>query len=172
MRRFAFPVLAVLLAVAPAAAHVTLNPPEAPAGAFQRATLRVPHGCGGTATTRIAVEIPESVHTAKPMPKSGWRLTIEHRQPPLPAHGPHHHAAGQEREAARIIWEGGPLPDEQYDEFVLLLRTPAEPGGTLVLPVVQGCEGGRSEAWTERPSPGGSAHDLSRPAPTMRLISH
>lgn len=158
--------LALLAASAPAAAHVTLDPPEAPAGSYLRAALRVPHGCAGAATTRIAVEVPEGIYTAKPMPKPGWRLTVEHRPLPAPVAGPHGHV---EREVARIVWEGGPLPDDQYDEFVLLLQTPAEPGSTLTLPVVQGCEGGRSEAWLERPAPGRKARDLAHPAPTIRL---
>ncbi|MBX6745385.1 MAG: YcnI family protein [Acetobacteraceae bacterium] len=158
----------ILLAI-PAQAHVTLDPASAPAGSFVRAALRVPHGCNGAATTRIAVEIPEGIYTAKPMPKPGWRLTIE-RRPPQAAHAAHAaHGHHEEEEVARIIWEGGRLPDDQYDEFVLMLQVPNEPGGTLFLPVTQGCEGGRSDAWAERPAPGQQAHDLAHPAPAMRL---
>lgn len=156
-----------LLFAIPAYAHVTLDPASAPAGSYVRAALRVPHGCSGAATTRIAVEIPPGIYTAKPMPKPGWRLAIERRRLPNAAHTAHGHEV--EEEVARIIWEGGPLPDDQYDEFVLLLQVPDEPGGTLFLPVAQGCEGGRSDAWAERPAPGQHAHDLARPAPAMHL---
>ena len=158
---------AAALPVAPAQAHVTLDPAAAPAGAYVRAALRVPHGCAGAATTGIAVEIPEGLFTARPMPKPGWRLTIGHRRLAAPARSPHGREV--EAEVARIAWEGGPLPDDQYEEFVLLLQVPNEPGGVLVLPVTQSCEGGRVEAWVERPVPGQSAHDLPRPAPAMRL---
>lgn len=156
----------ILLAL-PAQAHVTLDPASAPAGSYVRTSLRVPHGCNGAATTRISVEIPQGIYTAKPMPKPGWRLSIERRRLPNPAQNTHGHEV--EEEVARITWEGGPLPDDQYDEFVLLLQAPNEPGGTLFLPVTQGCEGGRTEAWVERPAAGQHTHDLARPAPAMRL---
>ncbi|MCO6414683.1 YcnI family protein [Siccirubricoccus sp. KC 17139] len=156
-----------LLGPLAAAAHVTVDPTTAPAGSYQRVALRVPHGCNGAATTRIAVELPEGVYTAKPMPKPGWRLSIERRALPQAVRNPHGHEV--EQEVARIAWEGGPLPEEQYEEFVLLLQLPNEPGGSLTLPVTQGCEGGKAEAWVERPAAGQHAHDLARPAPVIRL---
>ena len=165
--RFPLSLAAATLCALPAAAHVTLDPAAAPAGSYVRAALRVPHGCAGAATTRVAVEIPEGIFTAKPMPRPGWRLTIERRRLPAAQRNPHGREG--EEEVARITWEGGPLPDEQYEEFVLLLQAPNQPGGSLVLPVTQSCEGGRTEAWVERPAPGQSAHDLARPAPAMRL---
>jgi uncharacterized protein YcnI len=160
--------LGALAAAAPALAHVTLDPAAAPAGSYVRAALRVPHGCAGAATTRIAVQLPEGVYSAKPMPKPGWRLTIERRRLAEAVRSPHGREV--EEEVAGIAWEGGPLPDEQYEEFVLMLQAPDEPGGTLYLPVIQTCEGGRTDAWAERPAPGQHAHDLARPAPALRLV--
>jgi uncharacterized protein YcnI len=156
------------LGALPAHAHITLDPAAAPAGSYVRAALRVPHGCGGAATTRVSVELPEGVYSAKPMPKPGWRLAIEHRPLPEPVRSPHGREV--EAEVARITWEGGPLPDAQFDEFILMLQAPNEPGGTLYLPVTQGCEGGAAEAWVERPAAGQMAHDLARPAPALRLL--
>lgn len=160
--------LGALPAGRPAQAHVTLDPTVAPAGGHVRAALRVPHGCAGAATTGIAVELPEGVYAARPMPKPGWRLTIERRRLAEAVRSPHGHEV--EEEVARITWEGGPLPDEQYEEFVLMLQVPNQPGGTLALPVLQSCEGGRTEHWTERPAAGRPAHDLARPAPALRLL--
>ena len=59
----------------PAAAHITLDPPSAPAGSYVRAAFRVPHGCDGAATTGIRVQIPEGFRNVKPMPLAGWTLT-------------------------------------------------------------------------------------------------
>ena len=172
--RHMIPILAALAApAAPAAAHVTADPPQAVAGSHVRVALRVPHGCAGAATTGIAVEIPDGVYGVKPMPKPGWRLVLEHRRPLAGPAVPRPHGRALEegdRVVSRILWEGGTLADEHYDEFVLLLQAPEEPGGTLVLPVVQHCTGGRSEAWVERPAAGQAAHDLPRPAPAMRLL--
>ena len=172
--RAAAAALALLLPPGLAGAHVTIDPPEAVAGGYVRVALRVPHGCaGGAATTAIAVEIPDGVYSARPMPKPGWRLVIAHRRLEAPAAtpGPHaRHLEEGERLVSRITWEGGHLPDEQYEEFVLMLQAPNEPGGALALPVIQRC-GARSEDWVERAGPGHDAHDLARPAPVLRLLA-
>ena len=159
--------LCALPLVTPAAAHITLDPTAAPAGSYVRAALRVPHGCAGAATTRISLDLPEGIYSAKPMPKPGWRLTIERRRLPQAVRSPH--GKELEEEVGRITWEGGPLPDEQYEEFILMLQAPNEPNGVLYLPVLQSCLGGRSDNWAEVPAAGQAAHDLSRPAPALRL---
>jgi uncharacterized protein YcnI len=161
--------LGALPALAPAHAHVSLDPAAAPAGSYVRVALRVPHGCNGAATTGISVDLPEGIYSAKPMPKPGWRLTIERRRLPATVRSPHGHE--MEEEVGRISWEGGSLPDDQFEEFIMMLQVPNEPGGTLYLPVRQNCEGGKADAWVERPMVGHAAHDLARPAPSMRLIA-
>ncbi len=137
--------LALLLLAAPAAAHVTLQPPEAPANAFARITFAVPHGCAGAATVAIEVTLPEGVSAARPMPKPGWEIATELRPLARPVAGPH----GLIREApASIAWRGGPLPDAHYEEFVMLVRTPDRPGETLRFAVAQLCEGGARADWS------------------------
>ena len=42
------------------------------AGAGARLTLRVPHGCAGSATLKVRVQVPEGMFSVKPMPKAGW----------------------------------------------------------------------------------------------------
>lgn len=160
--------LAAALLAAPAAAHVTLETQSAPANAHYKAVLRVPHGCGGAATIALRVRLPDGVLSARPMPKSGWRIAL-HRRPletPLPdGHG------GTLRDAVvEIAWEGGPLPDDHYDEFVLVFRTPDRPGETVYLPVVQHCEGGAVVAWVETPAPGQRITAYRHPAPALRLL--
>src|SRR5687768_1227486 len=109
--------IAALLPAGRGWAHVTLYPPEAAAGSYVRVALRVPHGCAGAGTTGIAVEIPDGVFSARPMPKPGWRLVIERRrlEAPVATHGPHaRYLAEGESLVSRITWTGGPLPDDQY----------------------------------------------------------
>ncbi len=74
------------------------------------------------------------------------------------------------RELREIVWEGGPLPNEHYDEFVIRFRTPNTPGLTLWIPVVQGCEGGNETAWTQVPEPGRRVSDYPTPAPALRIL--
>ncbi|MDB5416216.1 MAG: nuclear export factor [Rubritepida sp.] len=154
----------LLVAASPAAAHVVLDVAEAPAGSYSRIAFRVGHGCAGAATTAIEVTLPEGVTMARPMPKTGWEIAIEMRAIARPVPGAH----GLVREAAgSIAWRGGPLPDAQYDEFVMLIGTPDRAGETLVFPVMQRCEGGATAGWTEVAD---AAHPRPRnPAPTLRL---
>jgi periplasmic copper chaperone A len=59
-----------LLGTAAAQAHVTLEEPQALAGAGYKAVLRVGHGCEGTATHTVVVRVPAGFRGAKPMPKA------------------------------------------------------------------------------------------------------
>jgi uncharacterized protein YcnI len=138
--------LALLLAPLPAAAHVTLDQATAPADSYVRLAIRVPHGCAGAATTGIRLALPDGLTSVKPAPKSGWTLTIVPGEP-APGRGEHGAAATTVRE---VVWRGGSLPDDQYDEFLLMVRTPAMPGEALWFPFVQECEGGAVARWIER----------------------
>jgi uncharacterized protein YcnI len=123
--------LAALLAVSPSSAHITLQPAEAAAGGSFIATFRVPHGCDGAPTVRLAVRVPDEILTAKPRPKPGWTLATAKE-------------GGVVRE---VTWSGGKLADEQFDEFAVLVFLPDKPGATLRFAVEQGCDGGAVEHW-------------------------
>lgn len=151
-----------LLVAGPAAAHVTLESQQAPANSIYRAVFRVPHGCGEAATTRITVRLPEGFTQARPMPKPGWTLRVTYRGEAPPGHG-------AIADASEIVWEGGPLPNAQYDEFVIRLRLPDRPGELVYIPVIQDCEGGASTAWVQIPEAGRRASDYPHIAPAIRL---
>jgi len=163
----AMPLLAAL-AGTPASAHVSLETQTAAANATYKAVLRVPHGCAGAATTRIVVTLPDGALSARPMPKPGWRLSTTRR--PLEAPIPDGHGGTVRDTVATVAWEGGPLPDEHYDEFILVFRTPDRAGETIHLPTVQHCEGGAIASWTEIPVPGRRVTDYRQPAPALRLL--
>jgi uncharacterized protein YcnI len=151
-----------------AQAHVTLDPPQAAAGAYVRAAFRVPHGCAGAATERLTLRLPEGALSARPMPKPGWTLAITRR--PLEVPVPNGHGGMLTETVAEIAWSGGPLPDEHYEEFIVMLRLPETPGETLYLPVTQDCTGGATAAWVEIPAPGRRITDYRMPAPSLRLL--
>ncbi len=152
-----------LLLAVPAGAHVVITPAEAPAGASARIAFMVGHGCAGAATTAIEVGLPEGLSTARPMPKPGWTIAVEMRSVQRPIPTEH----GLLRQApATIAWSGGLLPDQHYEEFVMLVATPNRPGETLVFPVIQRCEGGGQHAWVEVPAEGQRPRS---PAATLRL---
>lgn len=69
-------ILVAALAVSPAAAHVSLETKQATVGASYKAVFTVPHGCAGSPTVKIRVQIPEGVIAVKPMPKAGWNVDV------------------------------------------------------------------------------------------------
>lgn len=152
----------------PAAAHVTLDPPQAAASAYVRAAFRVPHGCAGAATESLTIRLPEGILGARPMPKPGWSLVVTRRPLEVPVSNGH---GGMITEAVtEVAWSGGPLPDEQYEEFILMLHVGDRPGETLHLPATQRCTGGATAAWAEIPEPGRRVTDYRMPAPSLRLL--
>jgi len=171
------------LLTGPASAHVTLDRAELPADSSVRVALRVTHGCGGAATTGLRVRIPPELRGARPMPHAGWALAIGGV---AAGHGDHaghgNHTSHAEHGAAaapaapttgEIAWTGGRLDNAFYDEFVLLVRPPAEPGAVIRFPVVQECEGGAVARWTEAASPAGSRREGGEPgpAPVARIVA-
>ena len=156
------------LLAAPAAAHVTIDPPQAVAGSYLRAAFRVPHGCGSAATQRVVITLPEGVLMARPMPKPGWTLRVT--EAPLATPIDNGHGGQVTKRVAEIAWEGGNLPDAWYDEFVVMLRLPATANETLWMPAVQHCEGGATAAWTQIPEAGRRVSDYRYPAPALRLL--
>jgi len=153
------PVLAAALLSATAHAHIVLDQKSAPAGSYYRGALRVSHGCDGSATVAITVRIPDGVRGAKPMAKPGW--TIERQlgklDKPYQSHG-----RTVSEDVTAITWRGGPLPDHQYDEFVLQLQLPETPG-PIWFKVLQQCETGQTD-WSMLPATGTSTRGLKTPA--------
>jgi len=158
--------LALLLATlaAPAAAHVTLEQTEAKLGATYKAVLRVPHGCGDQATHTVRVQIPEGFFNVKPMPKAGW--TLETVKGPY-AKAYDNHGTQVTEGVQEIIWSGGNLPNEWYDEFTFRGSFAGDlpVDGMFYFPTVQECSNGE-EAWID--TSGDENADM--PAPGVKLI--
>jgi len=151
--------------VSSASAHIVFAETEAAPNAYYAGFLRVSHGCGGSPTRSIRVEIPDGVNMARPQPKPGWTITIEHA--PLPAPIPSEGGAITERVSA-ITWSGE-LPADQFDQFGLLVRVPNR-AGPLYFPVTQTCVEG-VQHWTEIPAPGAAWHSVPHPAPVLNLVN-
>jgi periplasmic copper chaperone A len=133
-------------------AHVTLDRGTALAGSPYKATLRINHGCDGSATTLVRVFVPDSLRGAKPMPKAGWTLNA----PRVPLAQPYESQGKRITEDVReIVWRGGPLPNDWVDEFSFVATLPSEPG-PVAIRVLQECESGRIE-WFDTAAPGAKA---------------
>lgn len=152
-----------LFSIEAALAHVTFEKPEAAPGASYKAVLRIGHGCDGTATTGLSVEIPEGLVAVKPMPKAGWKLTTQTGAYATPVT-----VQGQTLEsgARNINWAGGKVQDSEYDEFVFIGQLgDVKPGSALYFPVVQTCEKGENR-WVETPKDGQA---MRFPAPVLKI---
>lgn len=163
-------IAAGLLALSSAAAlaHVSLETQQAPVPSTYKAVFRVPHGCEGSPTVKVRIQIPDGVISVKPMPKPGWTLdTVKG------AYGKTYDYYGTPTSEGvkEVVWSGGKLLDEHYDEFVLraYLTGDLKPDTTLYFPVVQECEKG-VERWIEIPAEGKDADDYETPAPGVKLV--
>lgn len=156
----------LVLLPALAQAHTTADPDEGTAGAYLRTAFRVTHGCKGSATTAVTISMPADVVMAKPMPKPGWAIEIKTR--PLETPADTGHGFKIRDGVTEVTWRGGRLENAQFDEFVVMLRLPDQPGETIYFPVVQACEKGENN-WTGIPAAGQSWHDLREPAPFVKI---
>lgn len=151
-------------------AHVTLSESSAPAGSTYRATLRVGHGCGVSPTTEIKVLLPTGFKGAKPMPKAGWRLSVQRAALAQPYDN---HGTLVTEDVSEITWTAATpdawLPDGHYDEFVLRGGLPAA-AGPLWFKVMQRCEQGVN-AWVEVPASGTTTKDLTLPAALLNVVA-
>lgn len=165
--RAIFCFLVLMAAMLPAEAHITLEQGEAAAGSAYKIVLRVPHGCDGSATTKIDVKLPEGVIAAKPMPKAGWQIEI--RNGAFARGYAFYHGITLKEGAREISWSGGKLPDEYYDEFVIAAFVAKELApGPLYFLVKQTCEKGEAD-WSEIPAADRDAHALKFPAPMLNV---
>ena len=165
--------LIAALAASPAAAHVSLETKQATVGAPYKAVFTVPHGCKGSPTVKIRVQIPEGVIAVKPMPKAGWSVDVVEGKY---AGEYDFHGNKLSSGVKEVAWSGGKLPDKNYDEFVMqtMLTDVLKPNTILYFPVVQECETGVSR-WIEIPAGGaGHSHDSKSegkaPAPGVKLL--
>lgn len=168
MFRSTFAGLVATLIASPASAHVFLENKEAPVGASYKAVFAVPHGCKGSPTVKIRVQVPEGVIAVKPMPKAGWTVDVVEGKY---ASEYSYHGTTIASGAKEVSWSGGKLADKNYDEFVMLavLTDTLKPNTTLYFPVVQECESGVSR-WIEIPADGAGHSDSKSPAPGVKLL--
>lgn len=150
---------------APAMAHVTANPNEGTAGSYFETAFRVSHGCEGSDTISVSVQLPPGMVSAKPQAKSGWTIDVKKSKLDKPVPAGHGKMADEQVES--ITWRGR-LAADQYDTFGILMKLPQAPGETLWFPVTQTCESGSHE-WLQIPAEGQAWHDLKSPAPFVKL---
>jgi uncharacterized protein YcnI len=154
--------------VTPAGAHVTATPSTAAAGAYTVVTFSVGHGCEGSPTTRIEIQVPESVLAVTPTRNPYYEVEktmVDLDEPVADAHG----NEVTERVGSIVYTADTPLPEGQRDTFELSFQLPDAEGEMLTFPTVQTCQEGET-GWVEVPAEGQDADELDSPAPGFEIL--
>lgn len=153
----------------PASAHVSVNPSTTAAGAHAVLELSVPHGCDGSPTTEVTIQLPDEINAVTPTRNPLWEVekqVVQLDPPVTDAHG----NELTERVASVTYRADVPLPEGYRDVFELSVQIPDTEGATLVFPTVQKCEESEA-AWIEVAGDGQSEDDLERPAPAFAITA-
>jgi periplasmic copper chaperone A len=146
-----FAAVVTALVMAPvAAAHVTASPAELQTG-YTYTEFSVPHGCDGSATMRMTIQIPAGIASVKPQEVSGWTIAIKQGALAEPVS-----IFGEETTegVTEVSWTGGPLPDSHLQRFGLsFFASETLAGETVHWKVIQKCEQGVTR-WIEIPVEG------------------
>lgn len=152
----------------PAFSHIVLEGKSAAAGSAYKAVFQVGHGCGGSATTGLSVQIPAGFQGAKPYPKAGWTLTTKLGKLAKPYDN---HGKQITEDVTVVSWTAASkeaaLQDAYFDEFTLRGKLP-DAAGPLWFKVLQTCESGSID-WSEVPASGTSAKGLKSPAALLEV---
>lgn len=164
MTKFAFIMFASLTTTTQA--HVVLETPVAFTGSYFKAVFKVSHGCDGSPTKQVIIDVPWGFRGAKPMVKPNWDIKTQREklQNPYTSHG-----KTIAEDVAKIEWKNGNLPSEFYDEFVIVGQAPMVVG-QYYWKVTQICEAGKLE-WIEVPVEGKTLKDYKNPAVLLKVIT-
>lgn len=149
-------VLSVLcmLAFAPAAsARVTVVPGSVQGGGTETLAVRLSNEQSDLATTRLELTFPADVviPSAQVAPMGTWVVTVAMRpvDPPVTVDGEEVDEA-----VASILWTGGEVAPQQFEQFLVTAGPLPADGGRLLLAAAQGYEDGTVDRWTAPAQPG------------------
>ncbi|MFS0712489.1 DUF1775 domain-containing protein [Microbacterium sp. 2P01SA-2] len=144
--------LALALPLA-ASAHVHVTPEEVAANGSTRIDFSFSHGCDGSPTTALVVDIPAEAQGATPVVDGAWAITTD---------------AGENGFPTRITYTAvAPIPDAYAASAGMNVIFPgSSEGESFAFPVTQQCETGEA-AWVEIAEDGQDPDDLEYPAPVV-----
>jgi uncharacterized protein YcnI len=139
--------------VAPAVAHVGTSPAEVHKGATFEVGFGIGHGCDGSPTVAVRLQVPEGVTAVKPLVKPGWEIEV----------------VKDGDRVTQVNWTGGSVDDALYDRFTIRGQvddTVAEES-VVYFPIVQECAAG-VHRWISIPVEG--QPEPEEPAPGVRVL--
>jgi periplasmic copper chaperone A len=158
-------VAATLIVAQAAAAHVTANPNELTTG-FTYTEFSVGHGCDGSPTTRLTIQIPAGIAGPKPQEIAGWEIRTKEGTLPEPVN-----QFGEEitEGVTEVTWTGNSLPDNHMQRFGLsFFASESLAGETVYWKAIQKCEEG-VHRWITIPVEG--EEEPEEPAPEVAFLA-
>lgn len=161
--------LGALTAAGAASAHVDAEADDdASPGETTLVEFSFSHGCDGSPTTALRIQMPESIPAVAPTINANW--TVSKAMAPLDTPITDAHGNQITERVAEVVYTAiTPVEDGYRDVFELQVKIPDDAADTTIyFPVIQTCEAGET-AWIEIPADGQSADDLESPAPSIRV---
>lgn len=160
-------ILALIMPLS-ASAHIGVDAASTAAGSSTVLTFALPHGCDGSATSAISIDIPQSIASVTPTVNANWiasEVEVDLAAPIDDGHG----NAITTRTGAVVYTANTPMPDGLRDTFALSLQLPADAAGeTLEFPVLQTCVEGETK-WNESTVEGEA--EPEHPAPAILVTA-
>jgi periplasmic copper chaperone A len=153
--------IASLAFAAPAGAHVTVQPSEAPAEAFVVEDVRVPNEQEKANTTRVELELPAGFIEASYQPVPGWQAKVTKEKLAKPVKTDEGEVSEQVR---RVTWTGGKIAPGQFQDFPLSVQIPGKAGDTLTFKAIQTYDNGDVVRWIGSPG-------AENPAPQVKVTA-
>lgn len=151
-----------LVAAAPAAAHVTLQPKEVPAGEFKRLDVRVPNEKDDASTTKVEVQFPPGFIFITHEPVPGWRTEVKMAKLDKAVEAFGEQFTEQVGTVTFTAERGQGIKPGQFRDFGLSVGLPAKPGTTLTFKALQTYSDGEVVRWIGPP-------DAEKPAAQVKL---
>lgn len=157
--------VAALALPAAAQAHVTLQPKQAPAGAFTVENVRVPNEESDAVTTKVEVQLPSGFASVSYQATAGWTVQVAKAKLATPVQtddGP------VTEEVRRITWTADSTADGiqpgQFRDFPLSVQIPDQAGSKLTFKALQTYSDGTIVRWIGAP-------DADTPAPQVEVTA-
>jgi len=147
----------VIAAPLAASGHVHVTPEAASASASTRLAFSFSHGCDGSPTTSLTIDIPGGVDGVTPVVDGAWTISRE---------------IGDDGIATQVTYTAvNPVEDGLSAAVALDVIFASSAANTdVAFPVVQRCATGQTD-WIEIADEGESADDLEAPAPVVAVGS-
>ena len=137
-------VVFAIAAVGSVSAHVSIEEDAVEAGSFAVVTFSVPHGCDGSPTTQVRIQMDESIPIVTPTINANW--TVDKVMEPLDTPIAGSHGEQLTERVSEVVYAAvTPLADGYRDTFELGIDVPGDAvRQTLYFPTIQTCQVGET----------------------------